>query len=354
MSSSDSYYIKVLNNAIVYIYRYGNPIIYILGNVGNLLSASVFMRKAWNKNVCVFYFLVSLVLSSMYLNSTILGTALINGFNINVQNSSVILCKLFFYVALLSSTLLPTVLILASIDRLLISSQNVETRLYSSKRLAYFSISVSTFFWIIFHIHILIKVNLQEIFSSQYFCDYDQSSFYVDSISYFLISFNTLVCWTMIILSIIVFKNIRHIRIFPRHQRNQIRSMTKKDFQLLRCLFVQDIIYITVSIFSSVFSIYIAATRNQILTPLQQAINDFLDNFFAFLYFMFYCVNFFIFVIISKVFRHELKRMIYKIFGKNLRAIREEDNRQETLNEDNAQRNIVVVNSISNTNIINQ
>ncbi|CAF2855260.1 unnamed protein product [Rotaria sp. Silwood2] len=354
MSSSDGYYIKILNNAIVYIYRYGNPIVYILGNIGNLLSAVVFMRKAWKKNVCVFYFLISLVLSSIYLNSTILGTALINGFNINAQNSSVILCKLLFYAAFLSSTLLPTVLILASIDRLLISSQNVETRLHSSKRLAYFSISVSTFFWIIFNIHVLIKVNLQEIVPSQYVCYYDQSNFYVDFVSYFLMIFNTLVCLAIIILSVIAFKNIRHIRIFPHHQRNQIRSMTIKDFQLLRCLFVQDIVYITVSIFSSVFSIYTATTRNQRTTSLQQAIHDFLDNFFVFLYFIFYCVNFFIFLIISKVFRHELKRMIYKIFGKNLREIRDEDNKQETMKDDHRQSNIVVVNSISNASIINK
>ena len=52
----------------------------------------------------------------------------------------------------------------------------------------------------------------------------------------------------MIILSIFAFKNVRHIRAIPRQQRHQIRSMTKKDFQLLRCLFVQDIVYIIFSI----------------------------------------------------------------------------------------------------------
>ena len=75
----------------------------------------------------------------------------------------------FIYVSFLFSTLLPTILILASIDRLLISSQNVDTRLYSSKRLAYFSISISTFFWIVFNFHILIKVNIQELYPSVFY-----------------------------------------------------------------------------------------------------------------------------------------------------------------------------------------
>ena len=45
----------------------------------------------------------------------------------------------------------------------------------------------------------------------------------------------------MIVLSILSFKNVRHIRPVPRQQRKQLRSMTKKDFQLLRCLYVHNI-----------------------------------------------------------------------------------------------------------------
>ena len=48
----------------------------------------------------------------------------------------------------------------------------------------------------------------------------------------------------MIILSILSFKNVRGIRSIPRRQRRTGRIMRKEDFQLLRCLFVKDIIYI--------------------------------------------------------------------------------------------------------------
>ncbi|CAF3684379.1 unnamed protein product, partial [Adineta steineri] len=56
-----------------------------------------------------------------------LGLVLLNGFNVNLQNSNVIVCKLYFYASFLFAALSPTILILASIDRLLISSQNVDT-----------------------------------------------------------------------------------------------------------------------------------------------------------------------------------------------------------------------------------
>jgi len=114
------------------------------------------------KNVCVLYFLVCLLLSLVYLNSVILTTAFMTGWNINIENSSVFLCKLMFYVTFITASLIPTILILASIDRLLISSQNVDTRLSSSKRLAYFLIGVSIVFWILFHLYTLIKMNVEQ------------------------------------------------------------------------------------------------------------------------------------------------------------------------------------------------
>jgi len=115
------------------------------------------------KNVCVLYFLVCLLLSLVYLNSVILTTAFMTGWNINIENSSVFLCKLMFYVTFITASLIPTILILASIDPLLISSQNVDTRLSSSKRLAYFLIGVSIVFWILFHLYMLIKVNVEQL-----------------------------------------------------------------------------------------------------------------------------------------------------------------------------------------------
>jgi hypothetical protein len=341
MTSNDTIYIERLNNAVISIYQYGNLTIYILGNIGNLLSILVFLKRSWRKNVCVFYFLISLLLHSAYLNTVVLGTACMMGFNINAQNSSVVLCKLLNYAAFLLATLIPTILILASIDRLLISSQNVDTRLYSSKRLAYFSISISAFVWIIFNLHVLIKVNIQQLDSTTFVCTYDLSEFYLNFVNYSLSIFNCLFCFLMIILSVLSFKNVRRIRAIPRQRLKQIRSMTKKDFQLLRCLFVQIIVYISVSIIPSSYSVYQLITKHQIRTPLQEAIINFLDKFFMFVFFIFHCSSFFIFVCVSKAFRQDLKRIIWKIFGKNSVVLREEENKPNI-----AMQNTIIVESI--------
>jgi hypothetical protein len=331
MSSSDSYSIELLNNSIIYIYRCILPVICILGNIGNLLTALVFAKKSWRKNVCVFYFNIVLVSNTCYINSTMVAAICIFGFNIQLQNSNVVLCKFYFYAAFLFSTLFPTILILASIDRLLISSQNVDTRLYSSKRLAYFSISISTIFWCIFFSHVLIEINIQELYPNYFLCYYDLSNSYYQFVSYSSLFLSCLFCFGIIVLCILAFKNVRHIRAIPRQQRQQIRTMTKKDFQLLRCLFIQDFLYIIFTIGFTIFTVYQAATIHQIRTPLEQALMDFFYKLFIILEYIPYCASFYIFVVVSKSFRNELKRMIYKIFGKDLVPIREEENKQENV-----------------------
>lgn len=328
-SSSDDYYVTLLNNLVLHIYRWGNSIIYILGTLGNLLSIGIFLRKKWRKNVCVFYFLVSLLLSLIYLNSTILSTSLITGWNINVLSSSRHICKVMFYVTLVTSTLIPTILIFASIDRLLISSQNVHTRLYSSKRLACLLIGASTAFWMIFNVHILVKVNIQQFNVSDVICYYDLAPFYLSFVNYSLTILNCLFCLSMIVLSVLSLKNVRRIRAVPRSHHREARSMRKRDFQLLRCLFIHDAVYVSVSIISTFYAVHRVMTRNSEHTALKIATDDFLEKLFVFIYFTFHCSSFFIFVCVSKAFRQEVRQLIYKMFAKDIPTSRTEQLQQQ-------------------------
>jgi hypothetical protein len=311
MFSSDT-----LHNIIVFIYRYGNSMICILGNIGNVLSAMVFFQKSWSKNVCVFYFKVYLVISSIYLNSTILGFTLLIGFNINVQHSNAILCKMFFYfLPGFISTFLPTVLILGSIDRLLISSQNVNTRLYNSKCLAYIFISSTLLFWLPFNSHILMKIHIQKIGSSAVRCWYD-FTIHHDYVYYSLMINDLIFLFIIFILCIVSFKNVYRIRTVSREQRNRIQLITMKDLQVLRCLFIYNIIFIMSSICSAVYSIYNEVTNDKIRTSSEQAIRSFLTDLFTFIGFSFYSVIFFVFFIVSKGFRRKLKQLFGKCFRK--------------------------------------
>ena len=75
----------------------------------------IFFKKSWRKNVCVFYFIISLLNNTIFINSSLLGSIFTMGFNINTHHSSTILCKLFYYISYLVSIYLPLILILSSI-----------------------------------------------------------------------------------------------------------------------------------------------------------------------------------------------------------------------------------------------
>jgi hypothetical protein len=303
-SSNNDYLINNLNDAIEYMHKYVLPVIYILGNIGNFLSFLIFLKKSWKKNVCVFYFKFLLFFNSCYINSTILGSIFTFVFQINLQNSNIVLCKLYFYTSFLFLSISPTILLLASIDRLLISSQNVDTRLYSSKRLAYFSISISILFWIIFNLHALSMANIRESSPSYFACHHNLPPSYSDFITYFYGLLNVAYCLLMIVLCSFAFKNVRYIRMVKRENRtNQVRSMTKKDFQLLRCLFAQDTVYIFSSMLLLVSYIYQTVTRDQIRTSWEPALVNFFNAIVFIFYDVYFCSSFFVFIIVSKAFR---------------------------------------------------
>ncbi|CAF1170592.1 unnamed protein product [Adineta ricciae] len=333
-ANGTSLHIYFLNVIVIDLFKYVQPIFFIIGNLGNLLTALVFWRKTWRKNVCVFYFKIYLISTTCYINSSLFGSIFTTGYVIRSHDSNIILCKLYFYTAFLFAIHPPTILILACIDRLLISSRNVETRMYSSKRLAYFSVTLGTIFWVVFNVHILIMVHIQEIRPSVFICYYDLSYGYQNFVYYYLPIVNISFCLIMIILCSVSFKNVRHIRLVSRQRRNQERTMTKKDFQLLHCLFAHGVTYVIFRIGINISYGYDAITRGQARTATQQAIETFVNNFLVLLFNSWYCISIFIYVGISKAFRYELKKMLYKTCGIEVLPLREEENRQEKIGAD--------------------
>ncbi|CAF1471766.1 unnamed protein product [Adineta ricciae] len=345
MAYSDGYVVQLLVNIPIHLHQYVAPIFYVIGNLGNCLIFYIFLKRSWRKNVCVLYFLVCLVSNSIFINAPLLGTIFTTGFQIDLTDSNEFLCKVFYYVAFLTSIYYPVTLILASIDRLLISSKNVSVRLYSSKRLAYLNISINTVLCIGFSLHLFIKVHIQEIRSTVFKCYYDQSSSYMNFFIYSTLLISILLPLIMIILSVLAFKNVRRIQAVARQRRQVIRSMNKKDFQLLRCLYVHNIIYIICSTLV-VFAIgYSLRLNYETSTAVELAIQNFLIGSGTFIHYLPYISNIFVFICVSKAFRMEVKRVILKIYRRDLNTMRdtEENNQPEVI------RNNIGLNTIIST-----
>ena len=206
---------------------------------------------------------------------------------------------------------------MASIDRLLISSQKIDIRMYSSKRLAYFLLSISTPFWIIYYLHFLIKSDVEEVFDDYFSCTFGNSEPYLSFVYYSLAGTNIIGCLTIAILVLISLKNIRYFRRMSRQQRTrQVHTMKRKDFQLLRCLCILDIIYTVFSMLSLMYDIfYTFILKDETKLSMEQTIYSFLSRFFTFLTSIPYGSCFMVFFIISKAFRLEVKQLFRKTIG---------------------------------------
>lgn len=309
--------------------------LYLFGNLGNLFCLMIFLQRSWRKNVCVFYLLICLLFDTLSINISLLGSIFIHGFGINLTNFNIPLCKIYNYFILVFSTLSPTILILASIDRLLISSQNVDTRLYSSRRLAYLLIGIGVTFWFVFFFHVLIKFDIQQVGFFACYCLFNTEEFYANFLEYSMVTINIVTFIAMIILLILSFKNVHQIRSIPRRQRQTIRMMRKRDFQLLRCLFLKDIIYILCNTLLWIYAIYKSIPQVHILSLWQRHFDVFMHDLGSLIHHIPFCLDFYAYILVSKAFRHDFKQWIWKIIGKEMNTLREDE-----INEAEARREV--------------
>ena len=84
--------------------------------------------------------------------------------------------------------------------------------------------------------------------------------------------------------------------------------MRKKDFQLLRCLFAKDVLYIICTAYLCVYFLYKLDPKSRPQTDSERELDRFIFNLGRLLPFIFSCRNFFIFIIVSKGFRQSEKR----------------------------------------------
>ncbi|CAF4031410.1 unnamed protein product, partial [Adineta steineri] len=168
------------------LYKYGGPILMILGTVSCVLSLIVFTKKNHRKNPCAIYLVACNIGYLLQIYTTMLLAILSNGYNIDPTVYSLSFCHFRYYALLLSAVLSPSYLILASIDRILITSPNALTRQRSTLRLTYICIIGITLFWLLAHMHTLFLTRIVEPVPNLIICSF-QPRFYIAFINYYTI-----------------------------------------------------------------------------------------------------------------------------------------------------------------------
>ena len=187
---------------------------------------------------------------------------------------------------------------LASIDRTLVTSTKAGTRKLSTRRLVFISMISLGLFWMVFHIHALIFMEIQQ-FGPNYFVCYYQPGAYTIFITYYLLLINGMLppllmalfgCWTV--------KNVRRVGpyggVVLDHPNNTTivigrqYGLQSKDRQLIRMLLVDIVIYFICKTPLAILYIYQQITQYEDKNSEQELIEQ---SILLLSYFLFFVEN---------------------------------------------------------------
>ena len=299
-------------------YRIGGPILMVLGSVSCILSLMVFMKKNLRQNPCSIYLIAVNISSLLLIFTSILFNTLETGYNINLNANNLSFCSFRFYVMFIFDILSPSYLILASVDRCLVTSPNAAIRRRSTRRLAFVCIFAITLFWLLFHIHLFFFTKLFQFESGSSFC-YFQPGIYTTFIGiYSLVIKNILIPMLMLIFGLWTLKHIRivtHVAdisflsatntVTIRH----IPNRRSKDRQLIRILLIDIIVFILFNLLVCIVLMYQQFNPNHSSNPLAAQIQNLLFQVGVFSTYIPFCIGCYTNALASKTFRTEIRNI---------------------------------------------
>ncbi|UJR11520.1 hypothetical protein I4U23_015701 [Adineta vaga] len=231
-------------------------------------------------------------------------------YKIDLSSNNLVGCRLIYYCSLLFDCLSSFYLILASIDRVLVTSPNALLRQRSTRRLAFVCLLSGTLFWMLFHSHTLFLIDIQELVSGYFVC-YFRAGLYENRVGYYSTFIKgILMSFLLIIFGIWTWKNLRNVhrhRVIHSRSTNgnlvshQENSVLLKNRQFTLMLLIEILIYIAFNSMLSIIGIY-----QQFATDESQArFTFFIRIIGSFVTYIPLVGNFFI----SKTFRSEVKRI---------------------------------------------
>jgi hypothetical protein len=318
MTSSDDS-LAVLKSAVLYLFKVCGPILILIGTIGCVLNLNVFTQKNLRKNPSSIYFIAFNLANLIYIYSSLLGFTLEVGYQIDPRLYNLPICRLGNYIETLFAYLSPFYLILAAIDRTLITSPNALTRQKSTRRLAYICLGSGTLFWVLFYSHVLILSNIIRIGPNIFLCFFEQGV-YLAFLSYYSIMEEIVALSLMIFFGLWSIKNIRTTgRITATNDlsvprigglRGNLQLISSKDRQMVLMLFMDITIYALFSCVYGIYLIYEQITQNDVKSDDRIQIERNVEYICLYIAGIPFCTSCYTNLIASKTFRNEVKKIL--------------------------------------------
>ncbi|CAF1159115.1 unnamed protein product [Adineta ricciae] len=312
MSSLSSTLSSIQQNLI----RYGFPISLVLGNLGNIFSITIFCHKRHRQNPCSLYLMSAAIFSLIGINWGIGSNMYSLYYPPDPFTKSLFLCRLRGYLLQSSSLIYKIMILFASIDRFALSSSNVKIRSFSNKQLSIKIIIGIILFGMLISIHLAIYETIE-----------NNRCFFFGTYGFFfsiyqICIFGFILPISQIGFSFLIIKNLKTIRMRVQPglivENEPQNVLSKRDMTLIKLVLFEIIIGIMLTTLYPIQSLYSILT-NDILNKSQDriAIESFL-NFIGLivLFYLNYCITFYLYIFISKPFRQEVKQFLFKIIKK--------------------------------------
>ena len=302
-----------------YTFQIAGPIMMLIGSVGCFINLLVFSQKTLRKNPCAIYFIAFNISNFLFICSLLLHLTLSLGYRIDPSLQIMDICRLRVYTAVLFNTLSPFYLLLASIDRTLVTSPNVRTRQRSTQRLAFICISVGLIFWSLFHSHVLIFSTVLQLSPTYSVCYFPRNDYRI-FVGYYLLMKEIIALLLMILCGLWSIKNVQRIRrVDVGGDPSMIRADAKtfanttsgKDRQMILMLLLDIIIYILFSFSYAIMLVYQQMTRYDIKSTERVEIERVIINRSLFVINIPSCTSCYANLIASKTFRNAVKKVLF-------------------------------------------
>jgi hypothetical protein len=292
---------------------YAYPILMVLGSIGNIFILIVFNRQ--RQNACSIYLIHSTITNLLYLESA----GFLKIFTVSYYEQTIgalIFCKFATYTPNFLGQVAKTLLILACIDRYMITSDRARLRAFSTPKRAKYFIFFSYIVWLVVASHTLIwttTINGQCTKTGTY------ATFY----TFYTILFVGLIPFVILcVFGYLTYRNMRQLRtrIQPTGQNtnNANNYIQRRDRDLLVLVITEAFVYmITTNLLPAVLleimiSSYVVPNKSS-----QYLRAEIFAHNFAFLLLLVYsAVPFYTYMISSKSFRRDFKQLITDSYRK--------------------------------------
>ncbi|CAF1474536.1 unnamed protein product [Adineta ricciae] len=308
-----------INTPVIYMAQIIPPIQFVFGTMGNIINIILFIRPNLRTNPCSIYCLAGSINNILFTCLFALTDYLSNAWNINLSLNTDLWCKLSVIIKYLPYSLLLWFPVLASIDRFLSSSRNVQLRQLSNVKIARRMIIGIYIILIMLNIHLPIFARSSPS-DVGYYCTIFSDEYYIFNSFFTSILYCVLPLILMCIFGILIIHNVHNIhnRVVPNLNNVQNTRLRSQDRQMIRMLLFQILITILLSLPYMASFIYIIVRL--FYTDYNFSWSEYLIYYCfigvsKYLYHTNFAIGFYIYTLASVKYRAELKHCLH--FGFN-------------------------------------